>query len=40
MRKLELDNKKAVKVNMGIADWADNLTKNLHDSLIQEMLKM
>ncbi|MBD0279776.1 MAG: glycoside hydrolase family 127 protein, partial [Flavisolibacter sp.] len=35
---LYCDNEKALKVNVGIADWADNLTKNLPDSLIQKML--
>lgn len=35
---LYCDNEKALKINIGMADWVDNLTKNLSDSLIQRML--
>lgn len=35
---LYCDNEKALKVETGIADWTDNLTKRLSDSLIQKML--
>jgi DUF1680 family protein len=35
---LYCDNEKALKVETGIADWAENLTKNLNDSLMQRML--
>ncbi|WP_215224612.1 glycoside hydrolase family 127 protein [Echinicola shivajiensis] len=32
-------NKKALEINIGIADWADNLLKELSEDQIQEMLK-
>jgi DUF1680 family protein len=35
---LYCDNKKAVKINTGIADWTEKITKNLGDSLFQKML--
>ena len=35
---LYCNNQKALKINVGIADWTDNLLKNLHDTTIQKML--
>lgn len=35
---LYCDNAKALKINLGMCEWTDNITKNLSDSLIQKML--
>ncbi len=35
---LYTNNPKALQINNGIADWTDHVTKNLSDSLIQQML--
>jgi uncharacterized protein len=35
---LYCDNEKALRVETGIADWADHLTQNHNDSLMQKML--